>query len=47
MELLALCFKVAVETKSVNTLAAEKWSSANNDIERTLGAQGCTLGIAE
>lgn len=41
VELLALMSKLAAQEGHINPDAAEQWSSANRDIERTLAAQGC------
>lgn len=43
MELLALAWRTAAEMNVVNPAAGEGWSSAQRDLERVLGAQGCKL----
>jgi len=41
MELLALAWRTAAEMNVVNPAAGEGWSSAQRDLERVLGTQGC------
>lgn len=46
MELLALAWRTAAEMNTVNPAAGEGWSSAQRDLERVLGSQGCKLRIS-
>jgi len=41
MELLALAWRTADEMNVVNPVAGEGWSTAQRDLERVLGTQGC------
>jgi len=41
MELLALTWRTAAEMNVVNPVAGEGWSTAQRDLERVLGTQGC------
>lgn len=45
MELLALAWRTADEMNIVNPVAGEGWSTAQRDLERLLGTQGCKFHV--